>query len=494
MHTDAEDVLTLSPAHMYCHQTELTRERQRRYYAKNKERILATKRDERAILAALKTGQQLPALPLQPDTTIIKEVQQTRDDEKDLLQTNGYEMETTEDILNDPKFKKAPKRDYSLDTILSIFDEIWGVNGITPRPNTLNTRRNAIKRFFEATGCKEANECLRNYTKIEKMLKTEMNPRTGERYAGATQSSKVETVLYMIDKGYKYFRGLQIDYGNNSKNPNNTKGGISILKYKLLQKDFSTQGEEERKEDADLLTYVPMTTLVKMVENTFGENSKEYLLIKMYYDLPVRDDFDLTIISESDFDRENKKNNTEFDNKNYLITRPNGKPYASALFKFKTSAGKNQDFYEKGKKEDFSKKTTELLKRFITDQKLKPGDKLFQMRGGSTAVIKKGSVLKNSQFIKTMLTKVFEKYKVSNASLENLEGNNEIEGGKGSINYLRHSRVSEQVDKWEREKKKPNANKERIRKEAIELSRRMKHSTEQQKKYVRNLDTVNYFI
>ena len=211
----------------------------------------------------------------------------------------------------------------------------------------------------------------------------------------------------------------------------------------------------------------------------------------MYYDIPVRDDFDLTIISEADFDRENKKNNPEFDSKNYLITRPNNKPYASALFKFKTSAGKNQDFYEKGKKEDFSKKTTDLLKRFITEQKLTPGDKLFQMRGGSTAVLKKGEVLKNSQFIKTMLTKVFKKYNVG--SIENLDGDNDVEGGKGSVNYLRHARVSEAVDKWEKEKKKPNANKERIRQESIELSRRMKHSTEQQKKYVRNLDTKKYF-
>ena len=77
--------------------------------------------------------------------------------------------------------------------------------------------------------------------------------------------------------------------------------------------------------------------------------------------------------------------------------------------------------------------------------------------------------------------------------MENLDGDNDVEGGKGSVNYLRHARVSEAVNKWDKERKKPNANKERIRQEAIELSRRMKHSTEQQKKYVRNLDTKIYF-
>ena len=202
MNTDAGDVLTLVPADMYCHQTELARERQRRYYLKNKERILATKRDERALLAAVKAGQQPPTLPLQPNLDIVNQVAEQIDEQKAQQNIDGllYEDETTEDMINDPKFKKAPKQDYSLDTILTIFEEIWGPQGRTPRPNTLNTRRNAIKRFFEATGCKEANECLRNYNKIERMLKTEVNPRTGQPYAGATQASKVETILYMIDK------------------------------------------------------------------------------------------------------------------------------------------------------------------------------------------------------------------------------------------------------------------------------------------------------
>ena len=123
---------------------------------------------------------------------------------------------------------------------------------------------------------------------------------------------------------------------------------------------------------------------------------------------------------------------------NYLVVpeTKNGR-YKVVLNKFKTS--KNKDPI----KVDFSEKLSKFLTKYITVQKREINSRLFTAKSGL-----------NSSYIAMM---------------------NKSVGVSGSINYLRHAKISEELDK----------NNDPLKRD--QLSKIMAHGATTQLSYVRNL-------
>jgi len=161
--------------------------------------------------------------------------------------------------------------------------------------------------------------------------------------------------------------------------------------------------------------------LLESLKIKFGANSKIYVLASLYKELTLRDDFILKIVSKLPKDETN----------NYIVLGKTNHTIVINNYKTRLKHGVI--------KQRLSKKMSQLLSSYITENKLNENDYLF---GDS----------KQSPFIKASLAKV---------------------GIEGSSNLFRHMSITEELAKT----KTPE--------ERVRLADKMKHSVQVQSKYMR---------
>jgi len=168
----------------------------------------------------------------------------------------------------------------------------------------------------------------------------------------------------------------------------------------------------------------PFSDIVEAFKTTFGEDSEEYLYIKIYSEAPTRDDMhnlkvfyeELTNDVKQKIESKNKGNNCIFIHKSIVHF---------ALIKFKT---------DQGYKPSYIKFSSNLSKMIINYLRKLTSEKRKQ--------------LQNTLFgTKKMTTVVGKWLKQSGIKLDKTDKNFNDNVNVGNINLLRHSFVTEQLSK-----------------------------------------------
>jgi len=389
---------------------ELNRLRQQRHYAKHKEAINELRRQNTVLLKSLKQPVKEPEpvpIPVpepepepvsisqgashQPLKAIKKKVKKT----KKLVVEEEAEPEVI--MIKKSKKSKLPK----VIDLEKVFELLQGLrdSNVIKTDGTLKKYKEDTKRLFKLTKCENVVECLKDPKEISKII-------DDSSYAINTKKSLYQSVVFLIDN-------LKLPY--------------SVATFNDYKKHFELYKGKSSKEGIEK-TFDSVLTFpeyLKLVTEKWGENSKMYLLGRLYDQVTMRDDYQLMIVS---------KMADVTDNKNYLVVPKTGQ-LKVVMNIFKTS---NKYQIEPIKLDETLSK---LLREYIKKNNLKQGDYLFGEK-------KLTSYISN---------------------------NNQLIGVKGGINNYRHMKATEILNDPELTEEK-----------RIELAFQMGHSPISQLKYVRN--------
>lgn len=293
-----------------------------------------------------------------------------------------------------------------------------------PNESTRNTVMKNVRNLFRITGSND-------------ILKTLMEP---ERVKEAIINAPMIT-----DPTEKYALNSQIGFLQGVENlfnyiPFDAPPDLQD-RYKAMWKSMKLQSDDAQKQKIRLRIGKYSDFLQKMKEN-YGEQSRQYLLAKMYDEFPCRDDYKDIIVSRSELST----------NKNYInIANPDA--VEITLNHYKTADKYNQIKYT------FTKETSNLIMHYINTHRLKTIDDIDH-EGKKEEVLFKGSQSNNLQKM--------------------LDSVGMWEKGAGSINAVRHMKASEVHND-------PASTIE----DKIELARRMGHSMVMAYDYLRNPQDYN---
>lgn len=385
---------------------ELNRARQQRHYAKHKEAINEQRRANTALLSQLKKPEQIPVPEPEPEPEPIskgathqplKQIKKKVKKPKKLIIEEEVEPEPETIIIKKSKKSKLPK----VMDLEKVFDLLQGLRdtNVIKTDGTLKKYEEDTKRLMRLTKCDNLIDCLKDPKEISKII-------DDSSYAINTKKSLYQTIVFIIDN-------LKLPYSTATFN--DYKKHFEIYKGKS-----TTEGIEKTYES--LITF---PEYLKLVKERWGENSKMYLLGRLYDQVTMRDDFQLMIVS---------KMADVTDDKNYIVVPKTGQ-LKVIMNVFKTS---NKYKIEPIKLDE---SLSQLLREFIKKNNLKQGDYLFGSK-------KLTSYISN---------------------------NNQLIGVKGGTNNYRHMKATEILSD-------PDLTEE----QRIELSLKMAHSPISQLKYVRN--------
>ena len=189
------------------------------------------------------------------------------------------------------------------------------------------------------------------------------------------------------------------------------KTAFDVLKEKSIEK--SAEAKE------DLITF---DEYIKKVEEKFGKDSKQYAVVSLYHELPLRDDMQLKIVDSI--------KSTKDKEQNYLVLNKSPKGRV-IVHNYKTSKGLGTIDKE------LSSKLTNVLKKYMNSKTETDKDYLFTDK-------------KMSSYIQKMNTAI---------------------GLKSGINLMRHMAVTEFLTE------------PKTAEEKVDLAQTMGHSVATQKKY-----------
>lgn len=345
---------------------EQTRLRQQRYYERNKDKINKQLREARAELKQCK-----------------------------------IEKEEVENELLTEAEKSEPLKIATLDNLISRIKNIGGSK------STSDTFLSGLKRIWMLMD-------WNNNTDLNKELKntkTIINGITDSGYSINTQKSDIQALLKAVD-----FFKLKISKGNRELIADEF-AKLKILSNELSSEKIATQPT------------INMKSYLKMIRDFYKKTDKMYVLIQLYNELTIRDDYGSLKIVNRKQDMKDKGNfiylNDAFSNGEILINEhKTDKKYGPIRHKLSVTL-------------------TKLIKNYVKAEKLENGDFLF----GSG---------KLSQFVSRENKNITKKHKL------------------GGITEIRHRKIAEFL-----------GNKKRTPEERVKLAKMMNHSPATQEKYHR---------
>lgn len=325
---------------------------------------------------------------------------------KQKIETNLIEEEPK---IEEPINKKT-KKTKPIFTTEIILDKL---NNLEINFSTKKKYIHDFKTLMKLTNCDDFVTCFKNHKNIISLIENAKQLEDQSKdYSLNTKKSLFQLIVYLIDK-------LQIPLSAAKQKIYKNK----FEEYKIKSSDFT----EEKTTNA-LDAVIQYKEYINKILTKFGQDSKEYLIAKLYNELTVRDDFYNLIIKQ-----DNNNLSTDF---NYIIV--NDKKSKIILNQYKSR--------EKYKtiNHTVSSVLDKLIKNYIKNKNLKIDDTLFG---------------------KTPLTKI----------IGNMNKSVDIEG---SINTLRHMKVSSEVNKITDVEKRQ------------QLASNMLHSPATQQKYIRKIEII----
>ncbi len=344
---------------------EQTRLRQQRYYERNKDKINEQLREARA----------------------------------ELKQCKIEKKEVENELLTEAE-KSEPLKVATLDNLISQFQSRL-------KDRSANTYIGSMKRIWKIMDWNsntDLNKQLKNTKTIIEEIDDSIN-------AVNTQKADIQALLKAVD-----FFKLNISKKNRELIAD------EFAKLKILSNELSS------KKIASKPT-INMESYLKMIKGFYKETDKMYVLIQLYNELTIRDDYGSLKIVNRKQDMKDKGNfiylNNSMANGEILINEhKTDKKYGAIRHKL-------------------SKELTRLIKNYIGVEQLQVGDFLF----GSG---------KLSQFVSRENKNISTKHKL------------------GGINEIRHRKIAELL-----------GNKKRTPEERVKLAKMMNHSPATQEKYHR---------
>lgn len=220
-------------------QREATSKRQRAFYARNKERILQEKKDDRAKLSLLKN------------------------EEKE----KKHQAEKKKGALN-------------YDTVIDLLKDL------IPNKNTYIKNCNAIKALYRITGGDDLKKILKKPKDVINVVDNAKGVSV-EDYSIATKRGIISAILVCIDKLKIPIKELvmkeYVDYHVRLK-----------MQTQIQAQNKQTEGH------ADEETVPPIDEYLKQIESKYGVVSKENILANIYtHVITCRDDLQLKIVSSN---------------------------------------------------------------------------------------------------------------------------------------------------------------------------------------------------
>jgi len=315
------------------HQKRMNRERQRRFYAANKDRIKEQKIKDRADLKAFREGNK-PASPSPPTPATAPVVQ--RQVQPEVVANNRLKI-------------KVKKVIFSENVVIQKLKE-YPMDSEATRDQYIKT----TKKLFRITGCPDLGNCLKNFEKIKNEIETAKQVRDPtEVYGLNSKKTDYEIIVWLID----HFE-IKIPLETKQK----YKEIFAIYKVKSVELQKKKQANEETVGKGSM---PPVNTITNKVEKKYGEDSKQFLIVLFYKNAPMRDDFGSLIVVQS----LRKNDNT---NQNYVVVpRQENQKCTLVIQKYKT------DKLYGILKFQLDQKTSTLLRNYIKKKKVEYDSRLF---------------------------------------------------------------------------------------------------------------------
>jgi len=138
---------------------------------------------------------------------------------------------------------------------------------------------NDIKTFINITDCEQLEICLKKPKEILKLIEEATKKSNGELYSVNSKKGFIQSVLVAITE-------LKIKLP--TKTTKMYKDYFESLKIKSSDENSKKQQEDKVQEFSKYLD---------TIKSMYGENSKQYIISKMYDEATIRDDFYLKVVS-----------------------------------------------------------------------------------------------------------------------------------------------------------------------------------------------------
>ena len=334
------------------------------------------------------------------------------------LQINKEEekVEPIPEPIHEPIHEPTPKEKkkkiiFSKDKVIELLNE-YPFEEETTRKTYINN----VNMIFKAIpNCENLEKCFNN-PKVVNLAITNLKKSNGGDYSLNSKKALYQGIVFIIDK-----LGMNVK----QKNKQNYLDAFTEKKISSKEQTKERQKEEEANE------YPTFTAYLKKVEGFYGKEGKEYLVTKIYEEIPVRDNFQLIIVPNMNAANNNKKN--------YLVLPRKKEGLKVILNKYKT-------FKKYGKQEyTLTKGLSDLLLKYIENKNIEFEQPIFS---------------KLSQYV---------------AKMNKVLGY----GNLGGINAYRHMAVSHGLNDI------TELPEEEQTKARIELSKKLLHSVNTQEAYKR---------
>ena len=282
-----------TPSESYEHSKELARLRQRKYYEKNKSKIASTKKTDKVDLRAFReNGHVQPAVAAEPCDCDAPVVDDDGHDHFDHEYEQDNEPEPIQEALPEPlvvapqgpapKIKR--KGPITKDTIIEWLKERQ--KSYPDNVRSIKTHIDGIKRLFKCVNCNDFAKCILDFKKIVKAIETGTFVKGGVRatYSEGTVLSTLSSLLYVVDN-----MGIPI-----SKKVNDEYKDLHAL-YVMKSKERTAA----RKLDTNFAVPTPEVLKAKVIA-MFGKDSVEDMIISIYEECSLRDNFNLLIVDGRD--------------------------------------------------------------------------------------------------------------------------------------------------------------------------------------------------
>ena len=344
----------LTDAQKYQRKKEQDAERQKRYYAANKEVIAERRKKDRALVKQLKamTLDQVP--PAAAPAAAAAAAPAAAPAAEPTPAAGKNPVEASYRLTNQVGKTFRVIRKLPEEKIIE-FIQLSDAGQASK-----NTNINNVKQIFRITQCDDFRKCLLS----EKLIKAidQGKKNNGEDYSTNSKKGMFQTILTIMDT----LPGLKKLIPNEIQKPYREK----FQYYKDLSNDDREKGIKN--------LVVPLwSNYLKAILDKYGESSKQYLIAKIYHEMPVRDDLQLKIVKT-----EEEANNKKV---NYIIIPKNASEsvkainnvyktaaqYGTLLYTFSPELSKLvRDFVKPGSKTLFTGKT---LSKYVGDMSRKVG-------------------------------------------------------------------------------------------------------------------------
>jgi hypothetical protein len=224
---------------------------------------------------------------------------------------------------------------------------------------TLKTNITSLNRLYTITQCQDIIQCLNQSDKIIKEINSGQYTK-GKNKELHDYSISAKLAVYQVILKIKSMLNLDLPHEEEYKEQYKNFIEMSQIDTSKISKEKAEDRLSYTKE------YLPK------ILKTFKKPSKEYLIAKLFSEIPARDNYQLIVILKPEDETDKTKNYI-------LISNP--KSYKVIINKYKTV--KKFKPFDK----DLSLETTKLLQEFLKKNEIKEKDYIFGSNSLSAFVI-----------------------------------------------------------------------------------------------------------